>query len=720
MMDEALAAFLAESHEALGRLESDLVTVEQNPGDAAVVANIFRAIHTIKGTCGFFGFPRLEKLTHVAEDALSLLRDGRIALSFDMVNSLLALVDAVRIMLVQIEDTGRDGDNDYPDLVAAFIRHAGGAAPVAAVAVPAPAAGAEADRALDEIERSAVTVDGSIRVGVGLLDKLMNVVGELVLARNRILQHAGNIGDAALVRASNRLNIVTTELQEGLMQTRMQPVSVLWSSFPRLVRDLEVQTGKSVRLEREGDGTEVDRTLLQAIRDPLTHLIRNAVDHGIEAPATRVAAGKPAQGVLRLRAFHESGYVIVEVIDDGAGINTAAVLQRALDRGLVRAEQAARLGERDILGFLFAPGFSTAAQVTSISGRGVGLDVVRTNIEQVGGAVEIETKAGAGTVFRLKVPLTLAIIQALVVGCQHERFAVPQMNLLEIVRVDGDSGALKIEVLHGVPLLRLRGQLLPLVDLRAFLGLPTRAHADDPVYVLVLEVDRRQYGLIVDAVHDAEEIVVKPMGRQLKAVTAFAGATIMGDGRVALILDVKAIARLSQVLAEERRGADGGDIRQHLVANIDERHALLLFNLGDRGRAALPLSAVARLEEIPASAVEYSAGREVVQYRGQILPLLHLRDWLGLDRAETGETLCVVVHQASDGVVGLVVDHIVDIVEHEIDSIQRKQSVPGVLGSTIVQNAVTDIVDLEQILAGMQAELLRAPGKFTVAEASHG
>lgn len=690
-MDETLRAFLVESTENLAHLEEDLVVLERTPQDANTLARAFRSVHTIKGTCGFFGFNRMESLTHAAEDVMALLRDGHIAMSRELTSALFELIDAVRQMLALIEQTGVEGDDEHAALIEKFhFLRDGKERPQTATPEPLPLS--------EEADRSSSIADSAIRVDVGLLDKLMNVVGELVLTRNQILQYAGNQGDQVLTSASQRLNLITTELQEGVMKTRMQPISTVWSAFPRLVRDLELHTGKQVRLEREGGDTELDRSLLQAIKDPLTHLLRNAVDHGLELPEQRAKQGKPETGLLRLRAFHESGYVIVEISDDGAGVDMDAVLDRAMTRGIIRQEQAAQMNEREILDLLFLPGFSTAAQVTSISGRGVGLDVVRNNVERVGGTVDIQTRRGQGTSFKVRIPLTLAIIPALVTTCHDERYAIPQVNLLEIVRLDGSERRQKIEPVHESLVYRLRGKLLPLVDLRQVLGLPPRSD-ESAVHILVLQADSREFGLLVDTVRDTEEIVVKPLGRHFKHVNCFAGATIMGDGRVALILDAVAIAQRAHVLLESQQGSAWSKVQEAVNTGNHDRHSLLLFRIGASGQGAIPLGCVQRLEEFAVSAIEHSCGKEVVQYRDQILPLVRIGGLMRLEQtATTGAMVQVVVHASAAGMVGLVVDGILDIVEEEITTFARKSGLQVVRGSAVVQGRVTDLINMDEVM----------------------
>jgi two-component system, chemotaxis family, sensor kinase CheA len=691
--NKALESFLVESGENLEQLERDLVELERQPEDQDRLASAFRAMHTIKGTCGFFGFPHLESLSHAMEDVLVALRDGILRLDLPTTSALLDGVDAVRRFLANIHQHGNDGDRPAAELIQRLTALLGGnsetASPVPDELSPTPASvGAD----------TAAASETSIRVDVALLDKLMNVVGELVLARNQLLQYAAAQADTQLVNLSQRLNLVTSELQEGLMKTRMQPISHAWAGYPRLIRDLEQQTAKKIRLEQHGGDTELDRSLLQAIRDPLLHLIRNAVDHGIESPQQRSDAGKPQAGLLRLRAYHESGNVIIEVSDDGGGIRRDAIIARALERNLIRADQVEQLSEREVLALMFLPGFSTAEKVSTLSGRGVGLDVVRTNVERIGGSIDIHSEPGAGTTLKIKIPLTLAIIPALIVGCRHERFAVPQVNLLEVVHIEADQAASQIESIHEALVHRLRGRLLPLVDLRQALQMGKRELGHEDLFILVLQADGQTFGLIVDSVRDTEEIVVKPLGKLLRDTDCFAGATIMGDGRVALIIDVRATAEHANLVEHDRRNRLASNRQEQSRTHTSAGEALLLIRLNDgKGRAAIPLSRVDRLEEFPRSALEYSAGREVVQYRNRILPLARLDSLLGLPVEDDGELLQVVVQRGEGHDLGLVVGHIVDIVEENITDLQ-KSSTPGILGSAIIHGHITDLIDTDNVL----------------------
>ncbi len=540
----------------------------------------------------------------------------------------------------------------------------------------------------------------------------MDQVGELVLARNRLMQFATLQEDRSLVAAYQRLDLITAALQENVMKTRMQPIGTIWNKFPRVVRDLALECGKKVNVSMEGQETELDRTLLEAIKDPLTHLVRNAVDHGIEPPETRRHVGKPEIGRLFLRAFHEGGQVNIEITDDGAGIDPERVAHKALERNLITAQQAAEMSQRDILNLIFTPGFSTAEQVTNVSGRGVGMDVVKNNIAMINGAIDVQSQVGRGTTIKVKIPLTLAIIPALMVRCAGDRYAIPQASLVELVRLNGAEAHKKIETIYGAALYRLRGNLLPLVYLRRELLLEEETASDGPekddqhaVDIVVLQADERQFGLVVDGVNDTEEIVVKPLGKQLKDLSVFAGATIMGDGKVALILDVMGLAQRAHVVSEQRAA---GQVEAAAPAQGQGRksQALLLLESAAGERLVLPLSRVARLEKIPRAQVEQAGHREVVQYWGQIMPLIDIAQTLAGQwalpthgnggAAETG-SLDVVVYTDGEHYVGLVIDRILDIVEDTF-TIQALRNRDGVSGTVVVQGQVAELLDLDKLI----------------------
>jgi two-component system, chemotaxis family, sensor kinase CheA len=757
-MDEIVKDFLIESNENLDRLDQELVKLESEPSSTELLASVFRTIHTIKGSCGFLGFARLEKLTHAGESLLSRLRDGKLTLSAEITSGLLAMVDAVRRMLAAIQATGQDGEEDYAPLIevlASLQEQHVGQSPAAAEAYSGPAllqpvhpgrisfapepqdAEAERHQASDAApqlthpaphfeeasaapqiweSRSADAAVETIRVGVTLLDRLMNLVGELVLARNQLLQFSNSTQDAGFQAVSQRMNLIATELQGEVMKTRMQPIGNIWNKFPRTVRDLALSCSKEVRLVMEGQDTELDRTIIEAIKDPLTHLVRNSLDHGIEGPEARRRAGKDPTGTLKLRAFHEGGQVNIEISDDGAGLNVERIRQKAIERGLIPAQQAAGMPDRDVFNLIFLAGFSTAEKITNVSGRGVGMDVVKTNVEKIGGSVDIQSIAGRGTTVRVRIPLTLAIIPALLVTCGGERFAIPQVSLSELVRLEAEETGKGIELVHGAPVYRLRGRLLPLVYLDRELGIASNsvsqagnANRETAVNIVVLQAEDRQFGLIVDEISDTQEIVVKPLGKQLKGISAYSGATIMGDGRVALILDVLGLAQKAKVLAETHDAVPDESLSVVGVEGLRAEHTLLLAENGLEGRVAIPLSMVARLEEFPRTVVERAGSQEVMQYRGQIIPLVRLSEIIPADRdpemVASAGSIQVVVYAEGGHTVGLIVDRIVDIVE-ERATIESLSPRSGIVGSFVSQRHVTDLVDMPALMRAAVPGLL--------------
>jgi two-component system chemotaxis sensor kinase CheA len=543
--------------------------------------------------------------------------------------------------------------------------------------------------------------DSSIRVDVELLDTLMRLVGELVLTRNQIVRQAGDQDGLDLMRSAQRLNLIATELQEGVMKTRMQPIDHLWSKLPRVVRDLGAACGKGVSLAMVGRETELDRSLLESVKDPLTHLVRNAVDHGLETPEGRRAAGKPAEGVLTLRAYHEGGQVVVEVCDDGAGIDADKIAEKALASGLRTSAQLAQMSSADILQLIFLPGFSTAQAVTNVSGRGVGMDVVKTNIESIGGTIEVESVVGRGTTCRLRIPLTLAIVPALTVECAGDRYAIPQVSLLELVALDADRAASAVEDVNGASVYRLRGALLPLVRLTDVLGVESE-RSDGHVLIAVLQAEGKRFGLVIDRVLSTEEIVVKPLTSRLKSLGTYSGATILGDGRVALILDVQALARRALTAEALERGAGDAGAEEQRAAG--EHLRMLVAGIGGGRRVAIPLSSVTRLENIAASSVEVVGSREVVQYRGAILPLLRLDRHLGAISERAGDDLVVVVYSAGDRSVAIVVDEIIDIVDEETE-VHSDIDDHGLVGSTLIRDRIVEVLDV-------RAAILAADPKF--------
>jgi two-component system, chemotaxis family, sensor kinase CheA len=684
-MQEIVREFLAESAEGLDQLERHLVELERDPNWRQRLAEIFRAVHTLKGSSGMLGYSKLESVAHAGESLLGSLRDGKLVLSPELISRLLSMVDGLRGLLRAVERTGSEGTGDYANVVRSLEEL------LQSTAGPATSAEDVHDVPADGLGSEKPVPGGTIRVDVGLLDRLMDLAGELVLARNQVLGCVTAQDHGANVHAAQRLKRVTSDLQDAVMKARLQPIGSVWKRFPRLARDLALGCGKQVTVEMHGSETELDRGILEAIRDPLTHILRNAVDHGIEAPEQRIRAGKTSAGCLRLRASHQEGRVHIEISDDGAGIDLEGVQRRALEKGLTTPEQAAKMGERELANLVFLPGFSTAERVTNVSGRGIGLDVVRANIEKIGGVVDLQSVTGKGTALRFRIPLTLAIVPALIVSSAGQQFAIPQADLVEVARLPGASS---IENVCGTPVYRLRERLLPLCFLDRELHL--ESSGVDDLQVVVVEAGGGKFGLVVDAVHDTEEIVVKPLGAQLSGIACFAGAAVLGDGQVVLILDVIGLARMAKVVvgpqvrppdnAVATNNAGDGPIPRWLV-----------FRGAAGSRFALPLAALVRLEEILADRIEHSAGREVVQYGGEILPLLRVSTLFHEAEPER-ELLPVAVIHESGSSAGLVMDRIEDIVEEMVEL--RCDGRSDLLeGSAVIQQRVADVLNLKNVLA---------------------
>ena len=741
---EFIAEFLIESSENLDQLDKDLLALEADPADPQRLASVFRTVHTIKGNSGFFGFSKLGAIAHSGEHLLGKLRDGKLRLDGPVAAVLYAMVDAIRSILQAIEATGTEGDSDYRDLsrsLAAVAEQPQAAAPEAAaaappaqpvavpvaVAQPEPPAPSPAPVVTPEappptpapaeqtrppgppVAPTAATPAGpvasaetTVRVDVDLLASILDLVGELVLARNQL--RSIDSDDPAVQACAQRINAVTNALQETAVKTRLQPVEHVFSRFPRTVRDLAVSCGKEVQLVIDGADTELDRSLIESIRDPLTHLIRNSVDHGIEPPDARAAAGKPRAGRLSLRAFNESGRVTIEVSDDGAGIAFEKVREKAVARGLVSAAEAAAMSPERVLQFIFEPGFSTAAQVTSVSGRGVGMDVVRTNIEAIGGTVDIHSTPGAGTTVRVHVPLTLAIMPALVVRCGSERFAIPQSAVGELVPVTRDRQGPRIEGLAEAPVMRVRGRLVPILFLDQFLGIRQTTACRDEGTVVLVRVDDREFGLVVDGMQSRADqfrcrdlldaaslstIVVKPIGGLLAGLGLYSGATVLGDGGVVLILDLRGLQRIARLPPVDREP----DVAVVPTAEVADRY--LVCGTGAGRRVAVPLAEVVRLEQYARDQVQVVGDRAVVRRGDRFTPLADVDALLGRSAGLSEASVNVVVIDGGDGGVGLAVGTILDVLA--ADSPMQPGSGTGVAGILSLGGVATEIVDLRAV-----------------------
>lgn len=791
-MDDLIAEFLTETAESLEVVDIELVKFEANPNERKTLDNIFRLVHTIKGTCGFLGLGRLEAVAHAGETLLGRFRDGKLEVTPTAVTLVLHSIDRIKLILTGLETTGNEPDGSDEDLISQLEAMAEGREvaiesvqavqvpdrpiasdapeivvpvieeptqelsralrpgevsldeleaaflaaeapdwmsdpepeaepePVPAASAPAPeavAAPAEAPKAapaqseataqpagamaaaLGGEEGAGINTTQSIRVSVDVLEGLMTLVSEMVLTRNQLLQISRNREDSAFATPLQRLSTLTGELQDSVMKTRMQPIGAAWKKLPRLVRDLSHELGKKIDLIMEGEGTELDRQVLELIRDPLTHMVRNSADHGLESTEERITLGKPANGQVKLAAFHEGGYIVIRISDNGRGLNTARIREKIIEKGLASRTEAEGMNDQQIHRYIFAPGFSTAAKVTNLSGRGVGMDVVRTNIEQIGGQIDLNSITGQGTTFTIKIPLTLAIVSALIVGAGGQKFAVPQTAVMELVRT-GSNAEHRIEKINDALVLRLRDKLLPLVQLGPTLQLEA-AKDEDASFVMVIQVGERRYGLVVNDVMDTEEIVVKPLASILRDVDLFSGATILGDGSVVLILDPNALSERAGNMIEEK--AEEGVEAIAADTTQGQKVAMLMFKAGGGAPKAVELEHITRLEHIESDKIERMDGRLALQYRGKLMPILNVSDAYGLSDIAIQPLL---VFTGEGYAMGLAVDEIVDVVEDHLN-IELSPDRPGVRGTAIITGRACEILDVDHYLLRGLAEHAR-------------
>ncbi len=750
MENDILKDFLSESKENLELLDQQFVELEQDPSNAELIKSIFRTIHTIKGTSGFFGFTTLEGTAHFAEDILSKLRDGVVKINEDTATMLLKAVDYIKAILATIEDTGKEPDDiayldfivDLRNFAEKVVKAAKAGAEIRApeapvndspVTQPPAASSHEEDARKDQaspaekqpetvacpllpekeapktqpegavqsappVHQSRQLTETHVRVDVQLLDNLMNLAGELVLSRNRLTQLANQMNNPDLFAANQRMSLIVTEMQTQIMKTRMQPIGNVFNKFPRIVRDLAKAAQKQVQLRIEGAETELDRSIIEVIKDPLTHMVRNSIDHGIEHADMRVQKDKPAVGTLVMRAYHEGGQVIIEIQDDGAGIDPKKIRSKAIEKGVISADRALGLSDRDALMLVFQPGFSTAEKVTNISGRGVGMDVVKTNIEKLGGVVDLQSEAGAGTTVKIKIPLTLAIIPALIVRTAGERYAIPQVNLVELVHLSPDAVTKDVQLIGDAEFYRLRGQILPLVRLRNILGLPPGAGEPEAggMNIVVLNSGERQFGLMVDDINDSEEIVVKPIGSHLKHIQCYAGTTLMGDGRAALILDVVGIASTLNLRAEE--ALRQAKVSAEIAATEEDQQFLLLFSVDPNEFFAIPLALVNRLDKIRADQIEHVSGKEIVQYRNKSMPLIRIENYLPISPLPDQEEYHLIVFNMNEKDIAFLVSRIEDSLNIVIEVNEENFRQDGILGSAIIKDRTTLFLDVYQVI----------------------
>src|SRR5216684_284635 len=765
-MDDLLREFLTETSESLDTVDNQLVRFEQDPNNAKILDNIFRLVHTIKGTCGFLGLPRLEALAHAGETLMGKFRDG-MPVTAEAVTLILGSIDRIKEILGGLEATETEPEGTDQDLIVKLqemvergIQAMSASAMPIASAAAAPASSAPpvkpieqgtlvpqilerelrpGEVSLDELERAfretateiapplapaprpapapkqdaaspkeakpvvkkanpdPEAAEGnsianqSIRVNVDTLEHLMTMVSELVLTRNQLLEISRRNEDTEFKVPLQRLSNVTAELQEGVMKTRMQPIGNAWQKLPRIVRDLAADLGKEIELEMHGAETELDRQVLDLIKDPLTHMVRNSADHGLEDPAERRRAGKPDKGTIRLSAYHEGGHIIIQIADDGRGLDTERIKAKAIASGLASESEVEKMTEAQIHKFIFRPGFSTAAQVTNLSGRGIGMDIVRANIDQIGGTIDVKSAPRAGSSFSIKIPLTLAIVSALIVQAGGDRFAIPQLSVVELVRAQNNSEH-RIERIGHTPVLRLRNKLLPLARLDQLLAIAGAAGSEpEDGFIVVIQVGSQTFGIVVDAVFHTEEIVVKPMSTRLRRIPMFSGNTILGDGSVIMIIDPNGIAQAIGTAAAQIPEPPAGAERTESDAKTV---SLLVFRAGSAELKAVPLSLVTRLEEVDCRNIELSGGRHLVQYRGQLMPLVRLKDEF---RMRTEGTQPLLVFSDRGRSMGLAVDEIVDIVEDRLD-IEVPGEAPGSLGCAVIRGQATEVVDVGYFL----------------------
>jgi two-component system chemotaxis sensor kinase CheA len=745
-MDDLLREFLTETNESLDTVDVELVRFEQEPNNAKILDNIFRLVHTIKGTCGFLGLPRLEVLAHAAETLMGKFRDG-MPVTEEAVTLVLFTIDRVKDILAELERQEREPEGSDVDLITALEQMAAGkSAPARSAAAnytvgtlvpqvlerplhpgevsldelerafretpgptpakspvertaPAPKPPPDKDKIVvekDDDEKGESKVAGqSIRVNIDTLENLMTMVSELVLTRNQLLDLVRRHEESEFKAPLQRLSSVTAELQEGVMKTRMQPIGNAWQKLPRIVRNLATELGKDIELEMHGADTELDRQVLERIKDPLAHMVRNAADHGLESPAERRAAGKSEKGTIRLTAYHEGGHIIIGISDNGRGLDLARIKRKALAIGAASEADIDKMSDSRIQEFIFMPGFSTTEKVTSVSGRGVGMDVVRTNIDQIGGTIDVKSVAGEGTSFTIKIPLTLAIISALIVQVGAQRFAIPQVAVEELVRVHAKSEH-RIERIKDAAVLRLRNKLLPLVHLRSLLKMDDGATIPEKGFIVVVQVGNQTFGIIVDGVFHTEEIVVKPLATRLRHINMFSGNTILGDGSVIMIIDpngaVQTIGAVLKATDVARRDAAAQSNQAETPADLT---SLLVFRAGTPELKAVPLSLVTRLEEIDCRKIELSNGRHMVQYRGQLMPLVRMNDAVRIKGGDATQSLLVFSDSLHS--MGLAVDEIVDIVEDKLN-IEVSSDRPGILGSAVIRGQATEIIDVGHYL----------------------
>lgn len=676
---------MAEAEEICDQFIKNLTAYELDPSKE-IFDELYRLMHSLKGSAYLFSFKNLGDKAHHLESYLEGFRHQSNGPSQSEIGKLFSDFKVIEIELQSLhpnfKPTGRPEVHSIAQNVSQ--EHQSSPEPTSINIV-------------DKSKQSQDETNSSIRVSVNLLDNLMTLMGEMVLVRNQVIQLSNRSEDAHLQSLSKKLNVVTSEIQNEMMKTRLQPIGTVINKFQRVVRDLAQDLGKGIQLQIQGADTELDKSLLEAIKDPLTHIVRNSCDHGIESPQDRISAGKPRDGHITIRAYHEGGQVVIEVGDDGKGLHKERLISKAIEKGIISRGDQDKLSESDVFNLIFAPGFSTAQQVTNVSGRGVGMDVVRTNIEKIGGTIDLQSRTGHGTTIKLKIPLTLAIIPALIVQCGSEHFAIPQSKLEELVRVEQTNEENRVEILHGSPVFKLRGQILPLVDLSKVLKRNSNTNYDRGVInIAVVKSEETSFGIVFDAIQDTADIVVKPLNRLLKSLQIYSGATILGDGSVILILDILGVSKVARIGMNRNDYTNHDDKEDKLLADIQD---YLLVGLASPTKHAFILNSVFRLEEFNTDQIEQCGNLSLVRYRDATLPIIDLNLILFGEKSKFDQlkTLVIVVRK-KDKLYGLMVDTIVDTLSTDVEMETQPIKQKGLFGSLNLPDELIALIDPFEII----------------------
>lgn len=735
-MDEIVMEFLGEAEDGLSSIDNSLLELEKDPHNAEVIGAIFRVMHSLKGTSGFLGLSKLEKVAHAGENVLNKIRDNTLEPTSEVLDAVFKCLDTIRIIVSHIRENQEEPQEEFKELLTLLdviykgekveAAHKGEVVPE----MPLPPANdstpqeehKEVVAEAKKVTKPAEQQSEAIRVKISLLDQLMESVGELVLARNQLIQSArqGNTSEASYRNSIQRINHITSELQENILQTRMQPMSNVWSAYPRMIRDLSRELGKKIRLDMIGENTEIDRHLVEAIKDPLTHMIRNSVDHGIEVPADRAAAGKDEEGVVTLQAYNQAGNVVIIISDDGKGLSANKIRNKCIEKGLMTEDTAKTLSDQQIYQYIFAPGFSTAEKVTAVSGRGVGMDVVKTNISKIGGHIELKSKEGEGSQFIIKIPLTLAIMPVILMSIGTNKYAFPLANVYELIKINANS-EYKMEYLNEAPILKIRGQVVPLIIMDELLNGYSLRHETlhKKLFVVICNVGEQTFGIVVDRIHDIEEIVVKPNSSAMSSIQVYGGCTILGDGSVIMIFDPQVLLSTVQKTTDSSVSQYNSKSILHEDAAHDDSitSQLLLIQTSEdiNSEKAIPMEFINRIEELETSKIELVSGDYVIQYRESLMRLASFEEGFNFMEKEVVET---VVFSNNGENFGLVVQEVIDIVDHVFDGKILKSHNPKYLSTVVINEKSTEVIDVnhffqKNLVAPLTTDSVLLHGKAT-------